>query len=635
MDFFEAQAEARKLSHRLVLLFGVAVVSMIVVVSGVLGIVLGIGVGPDALHPGFFLAVAVFMLLLIGGGSLARTAQLRKGGSAVAELLGGRRVDPATTDADERRLLNVVEEMALASGVPVPAVFVLDQESGINAFAAGHTLHDAAVAVTRGGLTAFTREELQGVMAHEFSHILNGDMRLNVRLMGTLYGILLITVVGRALLRAGAQSGRMSRARSSGKNNSGVQIFVLGIALVVVGYLGVFFGRLIQAAVSRQREFLADAAAVQFTRNPAGIGGALRRIAGATGGSKVEDPHAEEAGHLFFAEGVRGFMAGAMATHPPLPVRIARVDPGGGVLTPGRLGAANRPVVDAPASAATAAGALGFAGQLPMAALDEARRFLSSLPDSIRVAPQTPEGAAALVLALVLAHSGGPKGQSNEVARHHVDPRMFAQAEGLVPAVQALGVRGRLPLAERAFPALVHLEHDASAGLLRAVSAAAMADGRLDPFDFALFHLLKKALPGGKDPARRSSWEVPLSRLRTEVELLFSLVAWWEDDESAARAAFEHGVAGLPNGDGNGLSLVPRRTLDLARLDGALERLEQSTPEGRRALLEGVAQLLEMGGHAALEQVEVLRALGEALEVPVPAFAPSAPSALADASAGG
>src|SRR5690606_30853327 len=208
--------------------------------------------------------VAAGMLLVIGGGSAYRTAQLRRGGPAVAELLGGRRVDPASTDLLERRLLNVVEEMALASGIPVPAVYVLDHEPGINAFAAGHTIHDAAVAITRGGLETFTRDELQGVMADEFSHILNGDMRLNVRVMGVLFGILLLTVVGRGIVRGGHYSG--GRRRSGGRDGGGGQIVLVGIALIVLGYLGVLFGRLIQAAVSRQREYLADAAAVQGGR---------------------------------------------------------------------------------------------------------------------------------------------------------------------------------------------------------------------------------------------------------------------------------------------------------------------------------------------------------------------------------
>jgi Zn-dependent protease with chaperone function len=265
------------------------------------------------------------MGVVIGGGTLFRTAQLRKGGAAVADLLGGRRVDPMTQDPAERVLLNVVEEMSIAAGLPVPAVFVMDREGGINAFAAGHTVNDAAVAVTRGMLESLSRDELQGVVAHEFSHILNGDMRLNVRIMGLLFGILILTVVGRGILRGSMGGGRIRVSGS--RRGGGGQVAIIGVALVVLGYLGVLVGRLIQAAVSRQREFLADAAAVEFTRNPSGLAGALKRIGAASAGSRIQDHHAQEAGHLFFAPGLRAGLSGLTATHPPLAKRIQRIDP--------------------------------------------------------------------------------------------------------------------------------------------------------------------------------------------------------------------------------------------------------------------------------------------------------------------
>jgi Zn-dependent protease with chaperone function len=641
VDFFQAQDEARRLSSRLVFLFGAAVISMIALVSMAVLVILGIGVGPDAAHPGFVVLVAAGMLLLIGGGSAVRTAQLRKGGSAVAELLGGRRVDPSTTEPLERRLMNVVEEMALASGVPVPAVYVMDQEPGINAFAAGHTLHDAAVAITRGGLEAFTREELEGVVAHEFSHILNGDMRLNIRLMGVLYGILILTVIGRSLLRAGTRSGHMTRARSGGKNSSGGQAVALGLVLVIFGYLGVFFGRLIQASVSRQREFLADAAAVQFTRNPAGIGGALRRIAALPQGSVIQDAHAQEASHLFFAGGVRSGFVRAMATHPPIEVRIARVDPGGGTRNAASAGGA----VPGPAAAGLqsaglqsaglqsaglqSAGALGFAGQLPPEALGEARRFLSDLPGPLRHAAGSVHEVRPLVLALALSvaenDSAVPSGSG-------LPADLVQQAIAWVEPVRALGVRGRLPLLELALPTLSQLTAADARALLDTVSRVALSDGRIDPFDFALVHLLGKSLPGGELPARRSGWAVPLHRLLGEVELLLSLVAQWEGDGPRAGALFEGGVQAMLSGSGammgaasrlTTLSLRPTDSLTLERVTGALDRLGHASPDARSAIMAGLAAMLEASrSHAEPERREALRVLGEALEVPVPVVHP-------------
>src|SRR5688572_11137688 len=314
MDFFQAQDAARTRTHTLVLLLLAAVIAIIAAVYVVVHLAF--------LPPGspvntkFLLMVAGGTTTLVALGSITRTMQLRQGGSRVAELLGGRRVDSNTADELERRYVNVVEEMALASGTPVPAMYVLPREAGINAFAAGYALDDAAVAVTRGTLESLDRDELQGVIAHEFSHILNGDMRLNIRLMGLLYGILLLAVVGRGLLH-GAGRGRSRKG--------GGQIAIVGLGLVAVGYIGVFFGKLIQAAVSRQREYFADAAAVQFTRNPGGIAGALKKI-GATLGSRIVNHHAQEVSHLFFATGLKQSAISLFATHPPLADRIQRID---------------------------------------------------------------------------------------------------------------------------------------------------------------------------------------------------------------------------------------------------------------------------------------------------------------------
>jgi Zn-dependent protease with chaperone function len=320
MDFFEAQEAARRRTSLLIGLFALAVLAIVAVIYAVLHLAVGPGAGPVDLVLLVQVAFGVGLLIAVGAG--VRTASLRRGGPAVAELLGGRRVASDTSDPAERMLLNVVEEMAIASGTPVPAVYVLDAEDGINAFAAGYTTHDAAVAVTRGGLLSLTRDELQGVMAHEFSHILNGDMRLNIRLIGVLYGILLLAVVGRGIVYAGPRGGRRG-----GRDGGAGWVVLLGLALLLVGYVGVFFGKLIKAAVSRQREYLADSAAVQFTRNPDGLAGALKKIGAQAQGSRIQDHHAEELSHLFFANGLRSTLFGFLATHPPLEERIRRLDP--------------------------------------------------------------------------------------------------------------------------------------------------------------------------------------------------------------------------------------------------------------------------------------------------------------------
>jgi Zn-dependent protease with chaperone function len=284
MNFFEHQEAARRNSRRLVVLFALAVIAIVIAVNVAATVLFQMFAAPvglrwqsGSLPNGFYFTNTVVVLGLIFGGTLLEMNRLKAGGVAVAQMVGAREVDTSTRDLLDRRLVNIVEEMAIASGVPMPRVFVMDAETSINAFAAGHSIDDAIVAVTRGTLTRLSRDELQGVIAHEFSHILNGDMRLNLRLIGVLYGLLIVALAGRFLLELGG------RSRGGGDRSSGSAIAVLvaaGLALWVLGYIGVFFGRLIKAGVSRQREFLADASAVQFTRNPDGIGGALRKIAG-------------------------------------------------------------------------------------------------------------------------------------------------------------------------------------------------------------------------------------------------------------------------------------------------------------------------------------------------------------------
>jgi len=666
LDFFESQSDARQRSRRLVFLFVAAVASMIGVVYLTLLLVLGFAWGGFApqgpgtagwFNPELLAAVSVGMVAIIGLGSLIRTAQLRKGGVAVAELLGGRPVSRDTSDPLERRLLNVVDEMSIAAGVPVPAVFVLDREAGINAFAAGHTIHDAAVGFTRGSLEALSRDELQGVVAHEFSHILNGDMRLNLRLIGLLFGILLLTIVGRGMVRGGA----VGRGRGRG---GGPQVAVIGLVLIALGYLGVLFGRLIQAAVSREREYLADAAAVQFTRNPDGIAGALRKIGGARG-SEVRDHHAQEAEHLFFANGIRSSAAGVLATHPPLDERIRRIDPAwdGSFIVPEAASSVN---VGNRQETSTSAGhsgrPSGSSGPLqpatdgmfgdpdgrmfPLAAillasvgspgaesLDRARKLLSSVSDELREAVRTPEGATAVLVALLLfpgdrttpatgdAHDtreGGSLDRVEGLFGSGVATRV-AQLSG---AVAASGPEARLPLVELSLPALRELPASDASGLQGAVGELIRADGRIDSFEFAVYHILRRNLESAAGPVSPSRpGTVPLSRLRTEVEAVLSALARTGAlDEEAARQAFDAGTSHLGDPPAQGWRLHPAGAVGLDQVDAALDRLRIASPDGLRLLLKGAIATVLGDGEVRVEEVEVLRAFAEALDVPIPAI---------------
>ena len=338
MNFFEHQDLARKNTRKLVVYFILGVIGVIVTLHVVIATFWAFReikgehgqVDLSALvHPGIAAVSTALALTIIAIGSFIKIAELRGGGRVVAERLGGRLIRPDSTDRVERKILNIVEEMSIASGVPTPPVYLLDQERSINAFAAGFAPESAVVAVSRGCVERLNRDELQGVVAHEFSHILNGDMRLNIRLIGMVHGLVAIGLTGWFLLRIMMYTGGGHRrsSRNDSKGDPRLFLLVLGAAMIIIGFVGSFFGELIKAAVSRQREFLADASAVQFTRNPDGIAGALKKIGGVAMGGQIESPAAPEMRHMFFANAFKGGLAGLLATHPPLPVRIRAIQP--------------------------------------------------------------------------------------------------------------------------------------------------------------------------------------------------------------------------------------------------------------------------------------------------------------------
>lgn len=651
MDFFQAQEDAQRRTSHLALLFAAAVLAIIVVIYGAFHFALYFEARPGrdaAFHPELFAVVAGGVLLLVGAGSAFRMLQLRRGGAAVAELLGGRRVSPQTTDGDERRFLNVVEEMAIASGVPVPAVYVLDREVGINAFAAGHTIHDAAVAITRGTLARLSRDELQGVVAHEFSHILNGDMRLNLRIMGLLFGILLLAVVGRGLLRAGTSGSRSRREKGGGG-----PIILIGIVLIVVGYIGVFFGRLIQAAISRQREFLADAAAVQFTRNPAGIAGALKVIGASMEGSRIENPHAEEAGHLFFANRARSAFAGLMATHPPLTERIRRIEPAfdgsfdGISLHPpehepelpaavaGLASSLASPITSAagghvarpPAGVVAPLQFLASVGAPTADHLRSAGNILAALPDSLREAARSVDDVPALIFALLHdpAAAGAAKGAA--AIRHFGGDTTLARTEALAAQVRAPGAMKRYPLLKLALPTLRTLPAERARALSATVDALIHADGEVDAFEHALSLLLERQL--GVQPPRRTRRTVrSLGRLRDPLQLVLSALAYTgaDDDDAAAddaaaddtaATALAAGTRMLPPG-APPLRLRSSEEVTPAAVREALAQLAAGTPEIRRRILLCATHVVAADGEIRDSEAEQLRAIAAAIDCPVP-----------------
>jgi Zn-dependent protease with chaperone function len=651
VDFFERQDKARRHTAFLVFYFIVAVVLLIGAVYLTVLLVFGgfqLKNGADETtaswsQASMFLGTAVATLGVIGTGSFFKTLSLARGGRAVAELLDGRLVNPNSTDAQERKLLNVVEEMAIASGVPVPQVYVMDGEPGINAFAAGHSASDAAISVTRGAMTMLTRDELQGVIAHEFSHLLNGDMKLNLRLMGLIFGILCLTVIGRILIR------------TSGRKNP---LPLLGLALIIIGWVGVLFGRLIQAAVSREREFLADASAVQFTRNPSGLANALKKIGGIAEGSQLQSDRAEEASHLFFANGLKSRFFG-FATHPPLAERIKALDPSfdgkyPAVALPDTPGASMPPPLPGvshlapppppPPLVSTAQPpplpvvrppplptAPAIIGQETIVAdigkpraehLRYAVDLHQAIPVSIQTATRDPLGAHALVCAFLLAEDAAAREkQLDELGRSTSAP-VRDETRRIWSDVQAIPPQARIPLVDLALPALRRLSPSQFEQFRSAVNAMIASDEKTDLFEFMLQKIVMRHLDTRFYPERRPVTQFyDLRPLVRDAGILLSATAYaGADDPALAQAAFAKGAESLGRIARAEIPWLPPTECDLKHLDAALDRFAQSVPQIKKNVLTACADTVAADNTIQQREAEMLRAIADALDCPLPPF---------------
>jgi Zn-dependent protease with chaperone function len=644
VDFFEHQEKARKNTKVLVIYF---VIAVLCIIASVYLASLLIFYGAHAKHPPgapppelvlwdpkLFLYVVLGTLGVVIIGSLYKTAALAKGGSAVAESLGGRLVNPNTTHPDERKLRNVIEEMAIAAGVPVPKIYVLDDEKGINAFAAGHAPGDAAIGVTRGCMTLLNRDELQGVIGHEFSHILNGDMRLNLRVMGVIFGILCLAVIGRVLIYS-----RGGRDRNP--------LMLLGLALIVIGAIGVFFGRLIQAALSRQREFLADASSVQFTRNPTGLSGALQKIGGV--GSQVESAHAGEASHMFFGNGMGKPFLGALATHPALDERILAIDPGWG----GKFKTASVQAVEAESSRKAAkptssrspfqtipgmpgarAGAGGFAtnavlmgavlpnlGKPTPLHLHYAEELRNSFSEKVQAAAREPLDATALVFAMLLSPDDALRAKQLTELAKRAAPGIGEKTVTLWPEVAPIASQARLPLVNLALPALRQLRPDEFEQFSQALQWLIESDGQIEIFEFVLQKIVRRHLTSQSGEIRPTSIQYDtLKPLVRDCSVVLSALANVSSSKTGEVAkAFQKGAPHL-GAKADGLQLLPRAECGLEQLDTALDRLALAAPQIKKNLLEACVQIVGADGLIQEREAELLRAIADTLDCPIPPF---------------
>lgn len=611
MDFFEQQSRAHRKTKWLVGYFLLAVLGIIAVLQVVFALLLGY----SPLDPSLLAMVALGVGAAVTLGSVVKTAELSQGGRVVATMLGGQPVPQNTTDLAERRLLNVVEEMAIASGVPVPEIYILP-DTTINAFAAGHAPGDAAIGVTRGCIDLLNRDELQGVIGHEFSHILNGDMRLNIRLIGVLNGILFLAILGGIAMRTAAwmpvSGGSSSREKRDGGNLTLV-ILLAGVALYLAGYIGVFFGKLIKAAVSRQREFLADASAVQFTRNPGGLAGALWKIQ--SHHSLIQNPRAEEASHLFFGNGLADPWMALFATHPPVDQRIQAIAPN---FQPDETPAAPPEIPPAPPSKRSAS-PLRVGIPPDAAGLAQAASLLSGLPEFSRTAAHELHDSCALIYSLLLSDEA--KERQTQLAQLSGDASLRAETQKFFARRGEIDGHQRIGLVDLAIPTLRHLSAAQYAEFRDNVQRLVASDGQVHLFEYVLQKILVRHLDvfftRSTGPAVKFSSLLPL--LPDVGVLLSALAVVGHPDGHGRDEAFAAGVRELTV-KSSSFPLSCDTQTNLPKFDAALDRVASASPEVKRTILQACAQTVMDDGVMDPLQGELLRAIADTLDCPMPPF---------------
>ena len=666
MNFFERQEQARGRTKLLVFLFICALFATFAAVLSLVAWFAALGTETASTgastselfvrylaEPSLVAGVAVVVFLLIGGGSIFKIGELKSmGADGVAVALGGTRITRAATDGAERRLYNVVEEMAIASGVPVPNVYVMREEKAINACAIGGDPESSAVAVTDGALRTLSRDELQGVVAHEFGHLLNGDVKMNMRLIGVLFGLQMLTLLGVGIFRSTLYlsfGGSSDDRKGAGGLVLAIWLFAFG--LVVIGSIGVFFSNVIRAAISRQREFLADASAAQFTRNPAGLAGALKKIGGLSGGSRVNAARSAEMAHLFFGSVFSGgLMESLFKTHPDLTERIRRLEPtfdgrfpkvavdsgvGGRLSVPLYDGtpASVRGVANGGAAAnGTSAASERFANGAAFAAalidsiatqaaekFDVASALLQKTPSEVEPLLAEFDGARAVLYALLTDANEAIRTRQLETIRKAEGTKLDAKIAAALSALSGASFAARSTVARLTLPALKTANIAQYRKLRETILALCAADGTLDLFEYALQASVVRELDvyyrlsrGTK--IRFSRFDDVVEPFRTVLSFLASEGA--SGDVEAERKAFDEGASYFYLK----LEPTPPETRTLGAFSRALNDLSQATPILKQKLLTAFCRCVAADGVVVEREGELLETIASALGVPAPVW---------------
>ena len=631
MDFFQHQIQAK---NRTVLLIVLYVIAMLLIATAIVTLtLLLVAAGNDGqidIDPMILLLIFGGVFLIVGGGSLVKTAQLAAGGGqAVAEMLGGRRIPPMTTNPAERRLYNIVEEMSLASGVPIPAVYVMDNEHGINAFAAGLSTNEAVVSVNRGTMELLTRDELQGVIAHEFSHILNGDMRMNLRLIGILFGLNLLVILGYYGMRISSHLTGGQR-RSDGKDNGAaiaIVVLLFSIGIMIIGAIGMFFSAIIKAAISRQREYLADASAVQFTRNPDGIAGALKKIGCPNVGSNVSNEHAAEASHLFFGNVSSLFSFGNIfATHPDLTTRIRRIDPRFDGKFPARIepinfleersAARKEPGTERSAVPGPLLGLLDKLGEPTASQVVVAAALLESLPPDVADGAREPLSAKAMVYAILLDADGAIRQKQFSAIAEKEPGSVVALTQRTFQRIQGVSESARIPLLQRVTATLKLLSAAQYKQFSAVVDALVAADDKMSLFEYTLKAVLLRDLDIYFGLAKPLTVQhTTLHSVRQPIAAVLSYLAYAGHDNTAdMQSAYVAAMKTLGLSD----PMLPNADCTVPLFDQSLRIMAQTAPALKKQLFSAIMTCIEHDGKITVTEGELVRAIAAMLAVPMP-----------------
>lgn len=653
-NFFDRQEMARRNTVRLLSLLSLVMVfliagsylllmlcvDLIALVAGIEDFVL-LGALFDeeksfVFHPELLLWAVAGTVLIIGGGAFVKSRTLAQGGSAVAEALGGVPASASSPDALVRRFVNVVEEMSLASGVPVPRIYVLEKQRGINAFAAGYTINDAAIAVTRGALRHLNRDELQAVVAHEFSHILHGDMKLNIYLIGILHGILGFYQTGLSLNETALRSLGTTQTSGGRADYSPILLILLipGSILMLMGFGGLLGSRLIKAGVARQREYLADASAVQYTRNPRALVDALKKIGGFAHGSRLVGAQAEMVSHMCFGEASSSWF-----THPPVEERVLALDPqfnpdhGFRVIrdvdadpglanlklaAPGKDDA--RSISSSQIATLGADELIGAIGQTSAEQLIYCATLLQRIPEPIVEARSTLAGAVATAYLLLLDEDRQVRRTQAELIQDQAPSSIAREAQKLWPVLRDMDDELRLPLMDLLIPVLRQMTDEQFEQFRRVASALIETDSgtgfRAFIMERVVLHHLEIAF--GTDP-RRSTQFTSFSGVTRDLEHVLSALAFAASDDIAiVESSFAAGRNQLPRIVADKLELRPRDRWSFDHIATSLERLSLSTPNIKRAVIDACAHCVMVDERLVTSEIEMLRAICEILDVPLP-----------------